>query len=81
MTKRDKRLQAIRHNPQDVRFEDACLAAEAIGFSRRGGEGSHRVYGREGEPMILNFQNRQGLIAEYQAKQLISMLDKYEEPE
>lgn len=81
MTKRDKRLQAIRHNPRDVRFEDACAAAEMIGFHRRGGEGSHRVYSREGEPLILNFQNRQGLIAEYQAKQLIAMLDKYEEPE
>ncbi len=31
--------------------------------------------------MILNFQNRQGLIAEYQAKQLIAMLNKYEEAE
>jgi len=81
LTKRDKRLQAIRHNPRDVRFEDACAAAEMIGFFRRGGEGSHRVYSREGEPLILNFQNRQGLIAEYQAKQLIAMLDKYEEPE
>ena len=81
MTKRDKRLRAIRHNPQDVRFDDACAAAETIGFLRRGGEGSHRVYIRQGEPMILNFQNRQGLIAEYQAKQLIAMLDKYEEAE
>ena len=81
MTKRDKRLQAIRHNPRDVRFDDACAAAETIGFIRRGGEGSHRVYTRDGEPMILNFQNRQGLIAEYQAKQLIVMLDKYEESE
>lgn len=81
MTKRDKRLQAIRHNPRDVRFDDACAAAEMVGFLRRGGEGSHRVYSREGEPLILNFQNRQGLIAEYQAKQLIAMLDKYEVPE
>lgn len=81
MTKRDKRLRAIRNNPQDVRFDDACSAAETVGFRLKGGEGSHRVYAREGEPMILNFQNRQGLIAEYQAKQLITMLDKYEEPE
>lgn len=78
MTRRDKRASAIRRNPKAVRFEDACLVAESIGFSRKGGEGSHRVYARVEEPTILNFQNRQGLVAEYQARQLIAMLDKYE---
>ena len=81
MTRRDKRFSAIRRNPKAVRFEEACLAAESIKFSRKGGEGSHRVYARAGEPTILNFQNRQGLIAEYQVRQLIAMLDKYEEAE
>lgn len=28
--------------------------------------------------MILNFQNRNGYIPPYQARQLIGMLDKYE---
>ncbi|MFO1352602.1 MAG: type II toxin-antitoxin system HicA family toxin [Gammaproteobacteria bacterium] len=78
MTKRNKQLEAIRNHPKAVRFDDACKVAELIGFVNRGGEGSHRVYARVGEPMILNFQNRKGLIAEYQAKQLIKMLDKYE---
>jgi hypothetical protein len=41
-------------------------------------EGSHRVYKRKDEPVILNFQNRKGLIAEYQARQLIRLIDKYE---
>ncbi len=53
--------------------------AESIGFVLRGGEGSHRVYGRDGEPTILNFQNRNGLIAEYQARQLLKMMDCYED--
>ncbi|TVR61848.1 MAG: type II toxin-antitoxin system HicA family toxin [Candidatus Competibacteraceae bacterium] len=78
MTRRDKRLAAIRRNPKAVRFEDACTAVEHIGFVLRGGEGSHRVYGRHGEPTILNLQNRNGLIAEYQARQLIKMMDRYE---
>jgi hypothetical protein len=30
-----------------------------------------------GEAVILNFQDRKGWIAEYQAKQLINMLNKY----
>lgn len=81
MTRREKRFASIRNNPKAVRFDDACAVAEAIGFSRKAGEGSHRVYGRVDEPTILNFQNRQGLIAEYQAKQLIAMMDKYEDAE
>lgn len=81
MTRREKRLAAIRRNLKAVRFDDACLASESIGFSRKGGDGSHIVYARPDEPIILNFQNRNGLIAEYQARQLIAMLDKYEEAE
>jgi len=79
VTRRDKRLAAIRRNPKAIRFEEACKAAERIGFVLRGGEVSHRVYGRDGEPTILNFQNRNGLIAEYQARQLIAMMNHYEE--
>lgn len=78
MTRRGKRLAAIRRHPKAVRFEEACLAAESIKFVKKGGEGSHRVYARAGEPTILNFQNRQGFVAEYQVRQLIAMLDKYE---
>lgn len=77
MSRKEKLLASIRSNPKAVRFEDACKAAEFAGFVFHGGEGSHRVYKRENEPVILNFQNRKGLIAEYQAKQLIHMLDKY----
>ena len=78
MTRREKLLAEIRNNPKGVRFVDACKAAETIGFVRSGGKGSHTVYARAGEPNILNFQNRDGQIPPYQARQLIEMLDKYE---
>ena len=78
MTRRDKLLAAIRNNPKGVRFADACKAAETIGFIRAGGKGSHTVYAKTGEPAILNFQDRNGYIPPYQARQLIEMLDKYE---
>lgn len=78
MTRREKLLAAIRNNPRGVRFADACRAAEAIGFVRAGGNGSHVVYARAGEPTILNFQDRNGYVPPYQARQLIEMLDKYE---
>lgn len=77
MNQRAKLITAIRNNPKDVRFEDACKAAEIIEFNHTGGKGSHRAYSRTGEPVGLNFQNVNGKIPAYQARQLIAMLDKY----
>jgi hypothetical protein len=46
-----------------------------------GDKGSHRVFKRLGETIQLNFQNRQGYILPYQAKQLIAMIAKYGDTE
>ena len=73
-----KLLAAIRNNPKDVRFEDACNVAEWLGFVHKGGKGSHRAFSRSGERIGLNFQERSGRIPTYQARQLIAMMDKYE---
>lgn len=77
MTKREKLFAAIRSNPKAVRFENACKAAEWLGFVHKGGSGSHRVFAKTGEPLVLNFQNRDGYIYPYQARQLIEMINKY----
>ena len=72
-------IQAIRNNPRDVRFHDACKVAGWLGFTASAGTGSHRAFARPGEPVGLNFQNRNGVIPTYQARQLIAMIDKYED--
>ncbi len=77
MTRLAKLLAAIRANPKAVRFEDACKIAEHLGFTHKGGQGSHRAFGRPEEPDLLNFQNRDGHVPPYQARQLIKMMDKY----
>ena len=77
MSQLEKLIGSIRNNPKDVRFEDACQVAELLGFIHKSGKGHHRAYSREGEPTLLNFQNRQGKIKPYQARQLIEMVDKY----
>lgn len=79
MTKIDKLAHDIRNNPRDVRFDDACKVAEKIGFTHSGGQGSHRAFARSGERTQLNFQNKNGKIPPYQARQLIEMLEKYGE--
>lgn len=78
MNQQTKLLSAIRANHKAVRFADACKAAVMLGFKHKGGSGSHRAYARSGEPAGLNFQNWNGLIPPYQARQLIAMMDKYE---
>jgi hypothetical protein len=72
-------LAAIRANPRNVRFKDACRAARSLGFVHEGGRGwgSHRVFKRKGEPVQLNFQDRDGYIPPYQARQLARMIEKY----
>lgn len=77
MTKQEKLFTAIRNHPKGVRFEDACKAAELLGFTHKGGQGSHRAFAKAGEPVLLNFQNCNGLIPPYQARQLIEMMDRY----
>jgi hypothetical protein len=79
MPKSSKLFAAIMANPKSVRFADACKAAGALGFVHKGGVGSHRAFARAGEPMLLNFQNRDGCIPPYQARQLIAMIEKYGE--
>lgn len=77
MTAKTKILEAIPTNPVNVRFTDACKAAEWLGFVHKGGSGSHRAFARADEPALLNFQNRGGNIPPYQARQLAAMIDKY----
>ena len=78
MASRRKLFDAIRNNPKDVRFDDACKVAEWLGFIWKGGKGGHRAFHRTDEPVGLNFQtDRNGKIPPYQARQLIKMIEKY----
>lgn len=77
MTNTLKLLKAIAENPKAVRFVDACRVAEVLGFIHKGGAGSHHAFARPGELQLLNFQNRNGYIPPYQARQLIAMIAKY----
>jgi hypothetical protein len=61
-----------------VRFDDACKVARELGFTKEGGKSSHRTFSRPKERVQLNFQNVNGKIKPYQAKQLIEMIEKYE---
>jgi hypothetical protein len=46
-----------------------------IGFIYQGGKWSHSAFKLKGKPIKLNFQNRNGFILPYQARQLVVMLN------
>lgn len=77
MSTRETLIASIRGNAKNVRFADACKIAEWLGFNAKGQKGSHAAYSKSGEPDLLNFQNRNGMIKPYQAKQLQKMIEKY----
>ena len=79
MSQRRKLVDHAKRNPQDVRFDDACKMAEWLGFSAKAPKGSHCAFARPGEATLLNFQDRNGKIPPYQARQLIEMIEKYED--
>lgn len=80
MNTQAKLLAAIAANPRQVRFVDACKAAQLLGFVHKGGKGSHRAFVRNDEPVGLNFQNSNGFIPPYQGRQLVAMIEKYGDP-
>ena len=76
--RRDKLLAGICDSPKNVRLADACRAAEKLLFTGKGQTGSHHAFSKTGEFVGLNFQEFSGgKIPEYQAKQLIRMINKY----
>ena len=61
--------------PRDVRFVDACKAAELRGFAQGRGAGTHCTFTSTGKPIDLNFRNRGQLVLSYQARQPALMIE------
>jgi predicted RNA binding protein YcfA (HicA-like mRNA interferase family) len=78
MTNVEKLLAKARTRPQNLRFSELCLLAEAFGFAWVHREGSHRVYGQVGVREVLVFQPRKsGQSKPYQVRQLLILIEHY----
>lgn len=69
-------LEALRNNPQNVRFSEAKKIATHF-FGRSRVAGSHHVWSMPwaGDPRI-NLQSKGGKVAPYQVKQLLAAIDR-----
>jgi hypothetical protein len=59
MTKVVKLLEKARNRPQNLRFSELCVLAEAFGFEWIHGEGSHSTY-----PMKSLYKKQRFLVRE-----------------
>lgn len=73
----DDIIERMRANPRNVRFSDACKAAEAYFGQPRSRGTSHVVYKMPwaGDPRV-NLQDDRGKAKSYQVKQLLAAIDR-----
>lgn len=72
-----KVLERILSGSRNIRFEDACRLANALGFELDRTHGSHHIFShRTVAGLRLNFQpDRNGQMKMYQIRQLIDAME------
>lgn len=70
-------LEAMRRNPQGVRFSDLCRVCDAYFGTPRQRGSSHRVYRTPwpGDPRV-NIQEDKGFGKAYQVRQVLKAIDR-----
>ncbi len=73
-----KLVERMRSNPSGVRFGDVVRCAEHY-FGKPRVHGSHHVFKMPwaGDPRV-NVQDKNGIVAEYQVRQLLRSIDRWE---
>ena len=75
MAKADKRLQRIRRNRRNVRFEDLRSALERTGFSGRTGRGDHWVFSHPDFPGVLTVDPRRPFLLKVYVDEAVAATD------
>ncbi len=77
VTQMEKLLSKMRASPKNVRFVDLAKVCEHYFGKPRQSSGSHVVHTTPwpGDPRI-NIQNRKGMAAAYQVRQVLAAIDK-----
>ena len=79
MSSRARLLDALRKNPNEVRFADLARLCDAYFGEPRHKATSHRIYRTPwpGDPRV-NVQNAKGKAKPYQVRQVIKAIEKLE---
>lgn len=82
MSSRARLLDALRNNPNDVRFADLTKLCDAYFGEPRHKATSHRIYRTPwpGDPRV-NIQNAKGKAKPYQVRQVVKAIEKLERTE
>ena len=77
MSKKKKRLDALRETSQNVAFSDLVSAILSVGFTERRQNGSHRIFRHDGFPEeIIDIQEVKGNAKAYQVDQFLDIVDR-----
>ena len=81
MTKREKRIQAIRRNPKQVTPEDMDAALLGLGFTCRPGKGDHRAYLHPDLPYPVMIDPHRPHLKRYIVLRALEAIDELQEEE
>jgi predicted RNA binding protein YcfA (HicA-like mRNA interferase family) len=72
-----KLLRKALSSPANLRFEEICALAKALGFRLSRISGSHHIFVHPAARELLNLQNVAGKAKPYQVRQLLDLVERY----
>jgi predicted RNA binding protein YcfA (HicA-like mRNA interferase family) len=75
--KKKKILQKLLSGSKNVSFSEMRILTEAFGFKLSRVKGSHHIFVHEDVPELINLQNVDGKVKNYQVKQFLEIIEKY----
>ena len=75
--KKHKLLQKLFSNSKNIRFSELTECSELFGFKLARINGSHHIFIHPEVPELINLQNVNGKAKQYQIKQLLQLIEKY----
>ncbi len=76
--KKQKLLQKILNNLNNVRFLEVKNVVEAFGFKLSRISGSHHIFTHSEIKEIVNLQNVNGQAKSYQVMQFLKLIERYD---
>jgi predicted RNA binding protein YcfA (HicA-like mRNA interferase family) len=70
-------LERARAGPANLRFAEARLLAEGLGFRLSRVSGSHHIFVHPTVPELVNLQEVSGKAKPYQVRQMLRLMERY----